>query len=357
MTIYSTKHGYRFDITVKGKRHTGSGYASRKEALAKQEERRKEVLELIALKERGDMGLLDLFGRRLESMEQRNFSKSYRKNTRYAMRRLLEYVNDNEGDTLCSHVTDLLADEFLLDRRKQSGAAAANDDLRLLRATFTWGRERGQRFIDFNPFMGLKAFPSDDPDKEVYTPDAEDLDRVIEAARDEDKDYLWTLRETMARSVEVHRLTWDDVDFKKGVIRLMTRKNKQRKPVYRKIPMTAKLREVLWARYDLCSWSKGWVFTGTSYDKKTGQAIEGPYKGDRNTILKRACIKAGVTPFTLHRIRASGASMMLKAGVPVTAIQSVLGHGNLQSTFRYLAKLRDGEVEAMEAFEEISRAA
>ena len=45
---------------------------------------------------------------------------------------------------------------------------------------------------------------------------------MIAAADGETQDYLWTIRETMARVSEVNCLTWEDVDLEERCVALYT---------------------------------------------------------------------------------------------------------------------------------------
>ena len=52
--------------------------------------------------------------------------------------------------------------------------------------------------------------------------------------------------------------------------------------------------------------------------------------------LKRAADKAGIKGLTIHHLRHTAASRMLKAGVDVKTVQEILGHSSLDITLRYL---------------------
>lgn len=353
MTIYSTRHGFRYDFTVKGKRYTKSGFGTKREAAAAQAERRKAVKEGLRQAMLGDMGLFSMLNMRLDFMLDRSYSKSYYKNTRYAAQRALDYF----GRVTCGQITTEQADAFLIDRHETSGASAANDGLRLLRASFSWAKGRGQRYITNNPFAGLESFPSDRAEEKKRTPTPEELDLVIEAAKEEDRAYFWVMRETLARSIEVHRLTWDRVNFEDRYVELMTYKNKDRKPVLRQVPMTDKLYEVLMKLYGERDPDMEWVFWTRSYDHAAKQMVKGPYRRGRYSVLQTACKEAGVEYFSWHRVRASGASVMDNNGALLTGIQHVLGHADRRSTEIYLEKLRAVERDAMDVYEKASRKA
>jgi integrase len=178
---------------------------------------------------------------------------------------------------------------------------------------------------------------------------------MIEAAQPKHRPYLWVLRETMARSIEVHRLIWNRLNFEERYVELETRKNKNREPVLRQVPMTDKLYEVLSDLYADCDPGKERVFWTRSYNAKTGRMEEGSYKRGRYSMLQKVCRDAGVGYYSFHRFRASGASVMDNSGALLPGIQRSLGHANRRSTEIYLEMLRDVERDAMDVYERESR--
>ena len=242
MTVYfKAGKGYRYDFMVKGKRYTKAWFKGKQAAKTAEVKRREDVEKKQELEATGDMALLDLLNLRLDYLLDRRYSESHYKKTKLAAQRLLDYF----GKVPCSAITRLKADDFLMAVVKERTPVAGNNDLKVLRAAFSWGMKRGQRFIQENPFAGLETFPSDKPSERKKTPRIDELDRMIEAAQPKHRPYLWVLRETLARSIEVHRLTWNRVNFEERYVELETRKNKNREPVLRRVPMTDKLYEVL----------------------------------------------------------------------------------------------------------------
>jgi integrase/recombinase XerD len=49
---------------------------------------------------------------------------------------------------------------------------------------------------------------------------------------------------------------------------------------------------------------------------------------------QRYCVAAGITA-TIHQLRHSRASELVRAGVPLGTVRKVLGHRNIQSTMLY----------------------
>jgi integrase len=352
MSVYfKAGKGFRYDFMVKGKRHTKAWFKTKRAAKAAEAERRKEVKRQLAMAAQGDMDLLDLLNLRLDYLLERAYSDSHYKKTKYAAQRLLNYL----GNMPCSTITRLMADEFLMAVVKESTPVAGNNDLKVLRAAFSWAMKRGQRFIQDNPFAGLESFPSDKPKEKKRTPTSEELDRIIEAAKPKHRPYLWVLRETLARSIEVHRLKWKRVNFEERYVELKTYKKKNREPVLRQVPMTDQLYDVLRELFKDRDPDKEWVFWHRYYNAETRRMEEGPYNGGRYKMLQTTCKRAGVDYYTFHRFRASGASVMDNNGALLPGIQRVLGHADRRSTEIYLEKLRDVERDAMDIYERESR--
>ena len=57
---------------------------------------------------------------------------------------------------------------------------------------------------------------------------------------------------------------------------------------------------------------------------------------DANDMLEKYCDLAGIKRVTFHKLRASSACALAKAGVPVKAIAQQLGHSGIGVTMRYL---------------------
>lgn len=69
-----------------------------------------------------------------------------------------------------------------------------------------------------------------------------------------------------------------------------------------------------------------------------------------NNRLKKYCIRAGVTPVTVHQLRHSHASYLIKQGdIPVNAIAQRLGHSPAMTlqTYAHVYKDQDAEIAAM----------
>ena len=160
-----------------------------------------------------------------------------------------------------------------------------------------------------------------------YVPTNEDIDKVIDAADPDTQDYLWTIRETMARVGKVNRMTWKDVNLNGKFVILYTRKKAGGHLTPPKIPMTQKLHEVLKRRYNNRDSDKPWVFWHRYWSRKRGRFCEGPY-GDRKLVMRSLFEKAGVKYFRFHAMRHSRASTMDDSNVPIGAIQRILGHEN-----------------------------
>jgi integrase len=167
---------------------------------------------------------------------------------------------------------------------------------------------------------------------------------VIAVADADTQDYLWTIRETMARVNEINKLQWEDISLNGRFVILYTRKKKGGHLTPRKVPMTQKLYEVLKRRNNNRDPQKPWVFWHRYWSRKNERFVEGPF-GDRKKIMKQLCEKAGVRYFRFHpiTIRHSGASVMDGNNVPIGGIQRILGHENRKTTEIYLHSIGDME--------------
>jgi len=344
MSTYFIKgKGWRYDFMLSGVRCTQAWFKTKREAKQAETDKRKEVLEP-PLAAPTDMGFLELVNRRLDHMEAYN-SKAHYDDYRYRCRLWVKLW----GSLTCSEVSQEAVQRFILKRSRVS-AYTANKELRSLRSLFNFGKK--QSWITVDPSAGIESLPVEK--KVKYIPPLEDIFKVIAVAEPDTQDYLWTIRETMARVSEVNRLTWDDVNLEEQCLLLYTRKKRGGHLTPRKVPMTERLYKLLSRRYAGREPRMPWVFWHTYVSKKTGKRCEGPY-ARRKRLMKGLCEKADVRCFQFHALRHSGASVMDSLGVPIGSIQRILGHEHRTTTEMYLQSLGESERQAMAMFEEASR--
>ena len=338
MSVYFIKNkGWRYDFTLEKQRYTQAWFKTKTEARQAEASRRKEVLKpQEASQTLTDMGFLELVNRRLDHVKAYNSEQHYAEHRSRVKRWVKEW-----GHLTCREVTQDMIQQFVLERSKVS-PYTANKEVSCLRALFNFGKKR--KWITENPTDGIDFVP--DGKKVRYVPPLENIEKVMALANEEQQDYLWTIRDTMARSVEVNRLNWDDVSFKERYLVLYTRKKKGGHLTPRKVPMTDRLFKILSRRYAERDPAKPWVFWHRYWSRKAGKWVEGPYK-ERKKFMKTLCRKAGVKYFRFHPLRHSGASVLDDNNVPIRDIQTILGHQHRTTTEIYLHRFRESERDAI----------
>ncbi len=135
-----------------------------------------------------------------------------------------------------------------------------------------------------------------------------------------------TLRFTGARISEVINIDYGDIDFRNAEIRLITlkRHNPKKKGAYRIIPVPSNLTGEI-----------------ASYIAQYPHMKDKAFKVDRsnfNKVFKELCIESNIPKELAHPhiLRHTRAIELLRAGVPVTIVQDLLGHSALTTTAVYL---------------------
>lgn len=346
MSVYFKKgSGWRYDFTLNGTRRTGTWFKTKVEAKQAEARRREEVLN--PQPEPGtptDITFLDLVNRRLDHVKAYNSNRHYSDYIYLSRRWIAEWGTER----LCGEITPAMVESFILKRARVT-AQTANKDIRYLRAVFNFGIGKG--LITANPTKGIPFLPVER--KLKYIPSKQDVAKVILVADPDTQDYLYTIKETMARVGEINRLTWQDINFGEKYVVLYTRKKKGGHLTPRKVPMTDRVHSILQRRYKRRDKSLSWVFCHQYWDTKQGKRVVGPYQ-DRKKIMKVLCAKAGVRYFRFHALRHQGASLLDSASVNIGSIQRILGHENRTTTEIYLHSIGESERDAMRIFEAVS---
>jgi integrase len=343
MSVYLVKQkGWRYDFTLNNQRYTEAWFKTKRKAMQAEEGRRQRLMELKSTKEiPTDMDFLELVNRRLDHVKAYNSDHHYA-DYRSTAKRWIE----RWGNLTCNQISQDMIEKFVLERSSVS-AYTANKEIRFLRATFNFGQKK--KWVNSNPTEGVSYLPVE---KRVrYIPSPEEIERVLATADQEIQDYLWTIRDTMARMSEVNRLTWNDVDLNSRNVILYTRKKRGGHLTPRKVPMTKRLFSILARRHQERDLQKPWVFWHTFTSSKDRKKREGPFK-ERKRIMRTLCKQAGVPYFRFHALRHSGASLLERKNVPITTIQRILGHENRTTTEGYLHSISETEREAIATLEQ-----
>lgn len=151
------------------------------------------------------------------------------------------------------------------------------------------------------------------------------------------------LLDTGARRGEMLKLTWECVDFERRVILLKSETTKTLKA--RQIAITQRLFEELWALWELS-------------EKDLSQLVFGmkTFRKSFNTAARLAGIKTGgLDGLVIHSIRHSVATRLILGQMPVQIVGKILGHENVNTTFRYLSANDETLFEAASILERIQK--
>ena len=227
-----------------------------------------------------------------------------------------------------------------LDRQMEKRSPnAANKDRKNLATAWKWGRNYLDGFPDkANPFLRVERYP--EVPQPRYVPPEEDFWKVFNVSEGQDRVMLATFLYLGARRGEVFRLTWRDVDFRNGRVRLSTKKTATGSIRHDWLPLLSKLRDaLLWWWENRVHKESEYVFTVSGKKGNGENQHEGkPFK-DRPHFMKTMCKRAEVKPFGFHAIRHLAAVIMYQDGESIAKIQAILRHTNPTTTEKYLKRL------------------
>ena len=135
------------------------------------------------------------------------------------------------------------------------------------------------------------------------------------------------------RKAELENLTWDDVDFTAGIIRVRPKKDWQ--------PKTWEARDIE-VPDDLLTILKEMPRRGKQVFANSGGHKYTHSWDDAKAIGK----KAKVEDCHPHKFRATFATRNLQNGLDLKTVQALLGHRDIASTMRYLAKAESKKIRA-----------
>lgn len=224
--------------------------------------------------------------------------------------------------------------DFLRKQNKLKSGYTANRHRKNLSAGWAWGRKYVPGFPRTeNPFSDADRFPEKRSPR--YVPPEEDFWAVVNQAEGQDRVMLLTFLHLAARKGEVFKLKVEDLDFGYGAVTLWTNKRKGGDSQFDRVPMTETLTATLKDWLAVRPVESEFLFVNLGEEQFSRDHYGKPFV-NRQHFMEKLCKKAGVKPFTYHAIRHLSASILYRAGQPVSVIQAILRHKSPQTTTRYL---------------------
>ena len=204
---------------------------------------------------------------------------------------------------------------------KAASPVTLNSEITMIRAFLYWCVEF--KGLKENPASKIKPRQVLQKPPEVYTD--EEIAQMIEKADDVERALLIALFFSGMREQELCHLVWDDVDFKKKILRVSA------KPEYGFTPKTWEERSIemsdaLLEALKTLPRASHWVFP-TVRGKKHAHV----YK-----IVERVAERAGVEGAHPHKFRATFLTRLLQSGCDIANVQALAGHKSIKTTQRYL---------------------
>jgi integrase len=156
----------------------------------------------------------------------------------------------------------------------------------------------------------------------------EEADLLLDIARRSDTQHLYPILavalHTGMRRGEILRLQWEDVDFKKQRILVVSREDGRTKNYEsRSVPMSRFVMNAL--RKHPRRLDTPYVFCGP----------DGRPFHDVNSSFGKAVQRAGIPHVRFHDLRHTFASWLVMKGVDIRTVQELFGHKDIRMTMRY----------------------
>lgn len=261
----------------------------------------------------GSSDLLDAY---LSAMQVEGRSDKTIERYKYIIQRMMKAVGVPTRSVTVYHLRKYLADE----KNRGVSDRTLEGIRQVFSAYFNWLQR--ERLIDANPTANLGAIKCMKKIKTIYTD--VDLERLkCECKNQRDKAIITFLASTGCRISEMTSLNRCDVDLTNLECKVVGKGNKER-TVYLDPVAGMALEDYLNTRCDDCPA----LFVG----KGTRRILPG---GVRAMLVKLAD-KVHVEQVHPHKFRRTLATNLIRHGMPIQEVASILGHDKLDTTMQYV---------------------
>jgi len=219
--------------------------------------------------------------------------------------------------------------------------ATVNKGLRTFQSILERAAKRG--YIKQNPFRGNRqALWVREPEPVVRTLESVNFQKLLDGCLDDRWRAICTLGYYAGlRRSEILHLEWDDVDFDGQVLHVRNKENhatKSRKN--RSVPMSSQVISAL-QKLTRLSIRDSFVFKNLF----GGQMINNVSRDFAQIVVRAGLTDDQDKPrYTMHDLRRSCATNLLRVGTPPKTVQRLLGHANLTTTMTYYAGVENKDL-------------
>jgi integrase/recombinase XerC len=248
---------------------------------------------------------------------------------------------DNVAEDFYKNISPSDVENYMISletRETSDGIKRTGDDIlqarwSALNTFFEWCLKRG--CIDKNP-MEIISRPKNNTEHKVSYLTKTEINKLMRAIDNNpnridsmrDKTVISLALATGLRVSALVNINIEDIDFDNNVVRVIEKRQK--------------IREINFGN-NIAIMLREWIdVREEEYAEANTSALFLSRRNNRLAVesvgwmLEKYCDEAGIKRITPHKLRASAACALAKAGVPVKAIAKQLGHSNTQVTMRYI---------------------
>jgi integrase/recombinase XerC len=261
-------------------------------------------------------------------------------------------AGDKIGEDFYKHITAFDVERYMISletRVTKDGVKKTGDDILQARWSslnhfFSWLIKRG--YVSENPIVTVDRPKNQTEHKVTYLTKVE-INKLYRAINNNpiktismrDKTLIGLALATALRVSAIVNINIDDIDMDNNVINVIEKRQK-----VRAISFGESTKQML----------QEWIeIRKQEYDGVDSNALFISRKNNRLSVdavadlLVKYCDEAGIKRITPHKLRATAACALAKAGIPVKAIAKQLGHNNTQTTMRYIDVFEEDSEKAM----------
>lgn len=257
-----------------------------------------------------------------------------KENTLAMKKRVVNAIAKYLGDYRLNEITPFLVEKYRVQRREQDGVkdSVINVDVQILSHIFNTAIGAG--ILDRNPCQGIKRLKVSQVKDRILSSD--EIAVILNMPCDKDRLMILTALFTGARLNEVLSLSWQDIDFSKGIIHISQSKTGKTLD----IPLSEYLAHELLQYRDVNNGNR--VFE----DRETKHAIVYKYSLYFSQLFKNL----GIHNCTFHTLRHTFSSLLQSdLGIGAVVVQGMTGHSSLSMLQKYSHTGLSNKQQAIEA--------